>query len=101
MAKPSKLGANPFDYITDDARRLAEAPKEPEEAAEGSPMVVKSYWLPIDLVTKIADVAYAERCAISEVVAHGVRELVERLEKQRGTPYPAKPKGRPRLQSTG
>ncbi|GEM_PF-5438118 len=100
MAKPSKLGSNPFDYITEDARRIAEAPKEPEHVDEAFPMVVKSYWLPTDLVSKIADVAYAERCPISEVVAQGVRELVERLEKHRGNPYPAKPKGRPRLQST-
>lgn len=100
MAKPSKLGANPFDYITDEAKRVAEPPPQSEEGSGASPMVVKSYWLPIDLVAKIADVAYAERCPISEVVAQGVRELVERLEQRRGSAYPVKPKGRPRLQSS-
>lgn len=92
----TKMGANPLDFIgrTPEPLRVVEP-----EAAQAASMP-KTYRLPPEIVEKVADVAYTERCSVSALVTQAIRELVARLEERRGETYPSRPRSTARVPST-
>lgn len=89
----SKIGANPLDFIGQGVPGVRAVPDVPggDGGQGGRRIVLKTYRLPADLVERVADVAWSERCPTSGLVAQAVRELVARLEEKRGAPYPKRP----------
>lgn len=92
----TRMGANPLDFIGRTAEPLRFVESEAAQAAS----VPKTYRLPHEIVEKVADVAYAERCSVSALVTQAIRELVARLEERRSEAYPSRPRSIARVPST-
>jgi len=62
------------------------APKQRE--AEASPLLRATYHLPPGLIDKLRDVAWWDRLTVNELVRAALEAHVDRLERDRGEPYP-------------
>lgn len=92
----NRMGANPLDFIGRASEPLRVVEPETAQAAT----LPKTYRLPPEIVEKVADVAYAERCSVSALVTQAIRELVARLEERRGQAYSSRPRSKAQAPST-
>lgn len=83
MAKRRTIGTNPLDVVI---------PTRREERAESAPRVVKerlTVHLPVDLIDRIKNAVYwTPGLTLAGLAEEALTAAVERLERERGEPFP-------------
>ena len=76
--------------LSDPLDAIAPAPMASMAAKVTRPAAMGKYPLrvPLDLLEKARDVAYWDRCGVSELAEVALRAEIARREKKRGKPYP-------------
>lgn len=88
--KPSTISRDPYAFIGTPAKK-----EEPSASVEQSPAPVKraatekiTIPFPEDLIERARNAAYWDRLTVTGIVVQALAELLERMEQERGEPYP-------------